>query len=318
MNRVGRYRGSLLGLAAGDALGTTLEFRPPGTFSPIEDIVGGGPFGLRPGEWTDDTSMALCLAESLVDRRGFDPLDQLGRFLRWYREGYLSSRGHCFDIGGTVSSALRRFEATGAPYCGSTESFTAGNGSIMRLAPVPLYYASDPREAVARAADSSRTTHGAAEAIDACRYLAALIVGALEGASKAELLSNHFAPAPGLWDADPLTPRIDEIASGSFLRRDPPEIRGTGYVVRSLEAALWAFDRGSSFREGALLAVNLGDDSDTTGAVYGQLAGAFYGEDGIPQEWLRSLTMRDFISSLAEKLHEAAFPGGAGPAGENR
>jgi ADP-ribosylglycohydrolase len=309
MGRIGRYRGSLLGLAAGDALGTTLEFRPPGSFRPIDDMVGGGPFGLRPGEWTDDTSMALCLAESLVDRRGSDPLDQLGRYLRWYREGYLSSRGRCFDIGGTVSSALRRFEATGEPYCGSTESFTAGNGSIMRLAPVPLYYAGDPREAVARAADSSRTTHGAAEAIDACRYLAALIVGALAGASKAELLSDHFAPAPGLWDAEPLAPRIDEIASGSFLRRDPPEIRGTGYVVQSLEAALWAFDRGASFREGALLAVNLGDDADTTGAVYGQLAGAYYGEEGIPLEWRERLTMRDDISSLAERLHEAAFPG---------
>lgn len=317
MERIGRFRGSLLGLAAGDALGTTLEFRAPGAFTPIDDIVGGGPFGLRPGEWTDDTSMALCLGESLVDRRGFDPVDQLGRYVRWYREGYLSSRGRCFDIGGTVSSALRRFEATGAPYCGSTEAFSAGNGSIMRLAPVPLFYASDPREAIARAAESSRTTHGALEAVDACRYLAALIVGALEGVPKAELLSDHFTPVPRLWDAEPLAPRIAEIASGSFRRRDPPEIRGTGYVVQSLEAALWAFDRGASFREGALLAVNLGDDADTTGAVYGQLAGASYGEDGIPPEWRECLAMRDVIASLAERLHEAAFPVAPPRPGEN-
>jgi ADP-ribosyl-[dinitrogen reductase] hydrolase len=306
MEPIERYRGSLLGLAAGDALGTTLEFQHPGSFTPIDDIVGGGPFRLRPGEWTDDTSMALCLAESLLERRGFDPIDQLTRYVRWYREGHLSSTGDCFDIGGTVSAALGCFEATGEPYCGSTDPYSAGNGSIMRLAPVPLYFARDPREAVARAADSSRTTHGAAEAVDACRYLAALLVGALRGASKEELLSDHFEPVPGLWAAEPLAPRIAEIAAGSFRRREPPEVRGGGYVVHSLEAALWAFDRSSSFREGALLAVNLGDDADTTGAVFGQLAGAYYGESGIPGEWRERLAMRELIVSMAGRLFAAA------------
>jgi ADP-ribosyl-[dinitrogen reductase] hydrolase len=302
MRSVGHYRGSLLGLAAGDALGTTLEFRNPGSFSPIDDIVGGGPFGLGPGEWTDDTSMALCLAESLVECRGFDPQDQLRRYVRWYREGHLSCRGRCFDIGGTVSSALRRFEQTGEPYCGATDPYSAGNGSIMRLAPVPLFFAQAPREAIARAADSSRTTHGAPEAVDACRYLAALIVGAVQGAPKEDLLSDHYCPATGLWDDEPLAPRIAEIASGSFRNREPPDIRGGGYVVHSLEAALWAFDRSTSFREGALLAVNLGDDADTTGAVYGQLAGAYYGEQAIPREWCKRLAMVDLIGSLAERL----------------
>jgi ADP-ribosylglycohydrolase len=308
MQTIERYRGSLLGLAAGDALGTTLEFKRPGSFAPIDDIVGGGPFGLNPGEWTDDTSMALCLAESLLECRGFDPADQLRRYVRWYRDGHLSSRGRCFDIGVTVASALRRFEETGEPYCGSTDPYSAGNGSIMRLAPVPLFFARDPLEAVARSADSSRTTHGAAEAVDACRYLTALIVGALRGASKEELLSDHYSPAAGLWDEQPLAPRIAEIAAGSFRRREPPEIRGTGYVVQSLEAALWAFDRGSSFREGALLAVNLGDDADTTGAVYGQLAGAYYGEAGIPAEWRERIVMSDLIASLAERLFDAGSP----------
>lgn len=302
MEPIERYRGSLLGLAAGDALGTTLEFKRPGSFAPVVDIVGGGPFGLDPGEWTDDTSMALCLAESLIECRGFDPTDQLRRYVRWYREGHLSSQGTCFDIGVTVASALRLFEGTGAPYCGSTDPHSAGNGSIMRLAPVPLFFAGDPREAVARAAESSRTTHGAAEAVDACRYLAALIVGAVRGASKEELLSDHYSPIPGLWDAEPLAPRIAEIAAGSFRRREPPEIRGTGYVVHSLEAALWAFDRGGSFREGALLAVNLGDDADTTGAVYGQLAGAYHGESGIPREWRQRLAMKDLIATMAGRL----------------
>jgi ADP-ribosyl-[dinitrogen reductase] hydrolase len=305
METIERYRGSLLGLAAGDALGTTLEFQRPGSFVPVDDIVGGGPFGLRAGEWTDDTSMALCLAESLVECRGFDPLDQLRRYVRWYREGHLSSNGRCFDIGMTVSAALRRFEQTGAPYCGSTDPYSAGNGSIMRLAPVPLFFADDPVEAITRAAESSRTSHGALEAVDACRYLAALVVGALHGSAKEDLLADHFTPAPNLWDEAPLAPRIAEIASGSYRRREPPEIRGTGYVVHSLEAALWAFHRCSTFREGALLAVNLGDDADTTGAVFGQLAGAYYGEHGIPQEWRDRLALGGLIATLAEHLYTA-------------
>lgn len=144
---IDRYRGALLGLAAGDALGTTLEFKRSGSFVPIDDMAGGGPFGLPPGHWTDDTSMALCLAESLVERRGFDPVDQLERYLRWYRQGHLSSTGRCFDIGNTTREALHRFESTRQPYCGSTSPSSAGNGSIMRLAPVPLAFSQVPEQA---------------------------------------------------------------------------------------------------------------------------------------------------------------------------
>jgi len=306
MEPIERYRGSLLGLAAGDALGTTLEFRHPGSFEPIHDMVGGGPFGLEPGQWTDDTSMALCLAESLVERRGFDPVDQLERYARWWRHGHLSSNGRCFDIGNTVRSALMQFERTREPYCGPTDSMSAGNGSIMRLAPVPLFYAFDPRQAIERSGESSRTTHGAIAAIDACRYLGALIVGAVGGATKGELLSDHYCPVAGYWAKAPLASKIDDIAGGSFKQRQPPEIVGSSYVVRSLEAALWAFQHSDSFQEGCLLAVNLGDDADTTGAVYGQLAGAFYGEQAIPEDWRSRLALRGLIESLAERLLDAA------------
>jgi ADP-ribosyl-[dinitrogen reductase] hydrolase len=223
-----RYRGALLGLAAGDALGTTLEFKPPGTFTPITDMVGGGPFNLAPGQWTDDTSMALCLAESLIESNGFDPIDQLSRYVRWKRHGHHSSTDRCFDIGGTVLEALARFERHSEPWSGSTDEYSAGNGSIMRLAPVPLYFANDPEVAIARAADSSRTTHGAREAIDACRYLAGLIIGALQDRSKNDLLAPLFTPVAGLWDREPLAPKINDIAAGSFLRRQPQEIKGSG------------------------------------------------------------------------------------------
>lgn len=302
MEQIERYRGSLLGLAVGDALGVPLEFQMPGSFTPIDDMTGGGVFKLSPGQWTDDTSMALCLAESLLERQGFDPADQLERYLRWYREGYLSSTGMCFDIGNTVRAALEQFERTGNPYCGSPDPRSAGNGSIMRLAPVPLFFAQNPWEAVVKSGESSLTTHGAAVCVDACRYLGALLLGAIMGFSKAELLADRFEPVPGVWQDAPLDQKIAEIASGSFKRRNPPEIRGTGYVAASLEAALWAFYRSSSFREGALLAVNLGDDADTTGAVYGQLAGAFYGESGIPADWRAKIFGRDLIKSFAEQI----------------
>jgi ADP-ribosylglycohydrolase len=226
----------------------------------------------------------------------------MGRYVRWWREGYLSPTGTCFDVGNTVSAALYHYEKTGEPFSGSTDPYSAGNGSLMRLAPVPLFFANDPEQAIFYAGESSRTTHGARECVDACRYFAGLLVGALQGRGKDELLAPLFSPVDGLWEREPLAPKIEEIVSGSFKRREPPEIKGGGYVVHSLEAALWAFHKSDDFRTGALLAVNLGDDADTTGAVYGQIAGAYYGEDGIPYEWLESLAMQDVIISLASRI----------------
>ena len=303
-----RYEGALLGLAAGDALGTTLEFKPPGSFEPITDITGGGPFALEKGQWTDDTSMALCLAESLTECGEFDAADQMDRYVRWMKDGYWSSTGTCFDIGNTVRQALLRYRRIGEPLAGSTDPYSAGNGSLMRLTPVPLFFAAEPARAITMAAESSRTTHGAQTCLDACRYCAALIAGALQGGSKEELVADHLAPAgaESVWEEEPLCEEIDEIAAGSFRRKDPPEIKGTGYVVRSLEAALWAFDRSQSFRDGALRAANLGDDADTTAAIYGQLVGVVYGVDGIPRDWVDILTFEREIRELARRLHEAA------------
>jgi ADP-ribosyl-[dinitrogen reductase] hydrolase len=271
-------------------------------------MIGGGPFHLRPGEWTDDTSMALCLAESLIEKRGFDAKDQMDRYCRWHEEGYLSSNGTCFDIGNTVAGALASYRRTGNPFSGSESPNAAGNGSLMRLAPIPLFFASDPKQAIHYAGESSRTTHATKAAVDACRYFAGLLVGALHGKSKLELLSSYFNPTddPGFWNQNSLDPKIAAIAAGSFKEKDPPKIRGTGYVVDALESALWAFDRSETFREGALLAVNLGDDADTMGAIYGQIAGAFYGAEGVPPEWRAKLTMRELITEIADKLYDLA------------
>ncbi len=304
-----RYRGALMGLAIGDALGTTVEFSPPGTFKPVTHIMGGGPFHLKAGQWTDDTSMALCLAESLVEKRGFDPVDQLQRYVRWYRDGHLSSTGVCFDIGGTTLAGLKEFERTGEAYCGSLDGRAAGNGSLMRLTPVPLFFAASPAEAIERSGDSSRTTHAAQVCVDACRYFGGLLAGAVRGVAKADLLADRYCPVSGYWQAHPLAPAIDAVARGSFKHKDPPDIRGAGYVVQSLEAALWAFHRGVDFREGALLAVNLGDDADTTGAVYGQLAGAHYGLTAIPERWRATIAQGDLILRFADDLARLAARG---------
>lgn len=299
-----RYQGSLMGLAVGDALGTTVEFKAPGTFPPVTDIVGGGPFSLEKGQWTDDTSMALCLAESLVKCGKFDVRDQMDRYTRWWQEGYFSCTDTCFDIGTTVVRALALYHRTDDPIAGSTDPHSAGNGCLMRLAPVPLFFASDPENAIAMCAESSRTTHGAVTCLDACQYFGGLIVGALQGVSKDELLSPRYSPVGRAWEKELLCAEIYEIAGGSFKQNEPPHIIGSGYVVKSLEAALWAFYKSSTFEEGCLLAVNLGNDADTTGAIYGQLAGAYYGITDIRKDWLECIAYSDVICRLADGLYK--------------
>lgn len=285
---VNRFRGALLGLAVGDALGTTVEFSPPGTFEPVRDMVGGGPFGLPAGAWTDDTSMAMCLAESLLERRVFDPVDQLGRYRRWYREGYWSSTGTCFDIGNATRAAIERFERTGEPFPGDAAPGAAGNGPLMKLAPVVLAYAHAPDDAVRHAGDSARTTHGAPEAIDATRAFAKLLLAALAGEPP---------------QADGATGPVRDALTST---RVPPEVRGGGYILHALEAALWALRSTDSFEAGVLAAVNLGDDADTTAAIYGQLAGALYGVDGIPRRWRERVHRAEEILAVADALHELA------------
>lgn len=289
-------------MACGDALGAPVEAMPRGYFLWVKEMTGGGYHDLKPGEWTDDTSMALCLGQSLLEKGAFDARDQLGKYLRWLEEGYMSSQDSAFGVGYTVRDAVMKFKATGDEYCGSEDPMKAGNGSIMRLAPVPMFYAHDFQLAVTMSAQSSRTTHSTAEAVDACRYLGALIHGALNGESKDDLLSPRYSPVDGYWLAHPLARGIDEIAAGAYKAKEPPQIKGTAYVVKSLEAALWCFYKTTSFTEGTLMAVNLGDDADTTAAVYGQIAGAHYGVEQIPDSWLEKLSKRELIENMAEDI----------------
>lgn len=247
-------------------MGTTVEFEPRGSFAPVTDMTGGVPFDLRPGEWTDDTSIALCLATSLVERGSFDAEDQMQR--------YLSSNGRCFDIGGTVATTLRAYEETGEPLSGPTGEYTAGNGSIMRLAPVVMFCFPDRERTVRRAAESSRITHGAGECIEACRLFAAVLVAALGGGEKEEVLAAGEAVPLG-------AEAICDTAAGTYRRKQREEVEGSGYVLHSLEAALWSFVLTETCEEAMLKAANLGNDADTTAAMCGRVAGAFYGRDDI-------------------------------------
>lgn len=299
MTRRDRYRGCLLGLATGDALGAPVEGAPRGSFAPLTDMVGQGPYGLPRGTWTDDTSLALCLGESLVEMGGFDPADQMRRYLRWLDDGYMSCATAGFGIGFTTMDALEAFRETGDPFSGPTDPQTAGNGCIMRYAPVALYYFPDRELIQQYGPESSRTTHGAEECLDACRLMGDVLFGALSGDTKDEIL---FGKVPELVGS----PAIHEMARGGYAAKSADEIRGSGYVVESLEAALWCFLRTESFGDAVLAAVNLGHDTDTTGAICGQIAGAFYGESGIPSEWLGRLEKREMVESFADRLSARA------------
>ncbi|NVJ60750.1 MAG: ADP-ribosylglycohydrolase family protein [Gammaproteobacteria bacterium] len=289
-----RAAGCFIGLACGDAVGTTLEFQPKGSFKPIKDMVGGGPFNLIPGQWTDDTSMALCLAESLSYCEGFNPKDQMNRYCNWNRYGYMSSTGECFDVGNTVASALEKYLETGQPFSGSLDEYSSGNGSLMRLAPIPIFYHKNLEDCIVYAGQSSRTTHGSEECIDSCKLFSSLLYHAMRVVTKEEVfINNSYCPA---------TENVESIANRNFLGKDYTDLTGSGYVIESLESALWCFLNSDSFEEAILLAANIGNDADTTAAICGQVAGAFYGLDKIPESWKSKIYMYDAMIELTGKL----------------
>ncbi|WP_444885325.1 ADP-ribosylglycohydrolase family protein [Microbulbifer sp. PSTR4-B] len=294
-----KVKGCLVGLACGDAVGTTLEFKYKGEFTPLSDMEGGGPFGLKKGQWTDDTSMALCLAHSLLQKKGFSATNQMNRYCNWYQYGYMSSTGECFDIGSTVLSALNRYLQTGDPFSGSTSTRSSGNGSLMRLAPIPIFFSSTASDAIYFAGESSRTTHGSDECIESCRLLCNLILSIFIGINKNELLASI--------EQTPTTEKVKTIASGQFLDQHYEELTGSGYVIESLISALWCFFNTNSFREAILLAANIGNDADTTAAICGQIAGAYYGVSGIPEEWAQQISLSEEIHTLAEDLYKVGL-----------
>ncbi|MDO6678436.1 ADP-ribosylglycohydrolase family protein [Shewanella sp. 4_MG-2023] len=304
-----RAQGSMVGLALGDALGTTLEFKTKDSYQSITDMNGGGPFSLNAGEWTDDTSMMLCLAESLLATGKHDPKDQIQRYLSWWKEGHNSVNGQCFDIGNTVSDALTKFQFDNDANAGSSDEYSAGNGSLMRLAPIPIFYSSyrhvSEQNVIKIAGESSLTTHAEQRTIESCQIMAWLLYQIYNSNHCVSDKTDLFNRLSTHWSSCDIHPNLKKVIQGSFLTKTRAQIRGSGFVVHSLEAALWAFANSTDFRDGALLAANLGEDADTTAAIYGQLAGAYYGYSQLPTDWLSKLAWHDKIKEYATLLVNA-------------
>ena len=294
-----RARGALVGLAVGDAVGTTNEFKVAGTFKPITDMVGGGPFLLKPGQWTDDTSMALCIADSLLAKGHYDSFDVMERYQRWFSKGYRSSTDRCFDIGGQVRAALFDFEHEQRVPVTAERSNRAGNGAIMRLAPVVIagFEHREIREIVATAGLSARETHYSVEAEAGTEVFAALLVGALLGWAPEHIINVGWASTG---------PAFDEMAA-RVISTDPDERASwesetSGYIVHGLRLAVHGLLDFPSFRDATLAIANMGGDSDTNAAIYGQLGGAFYGIEAIPASWRSTLHQGEEIDALARAL----------------
>jgi len=292
MEMIQRFRGALIGLSTCDALGQHEEFRARDSYPLLTEFKSGGTWGLKAGSYTDDTSMALCLADSLIECNGFDAKDCLTRFSRWWKEGYLSVTGHCFDIGSGTRQALSEFMRKGTLNAQSG----AGNGSLMRLCPVVMAYFENGAAHASRVArESSITTHGDVIASDCVSLFSKMLFDAFSGKSKEEICSDISETG---W----FVSQVDEIAFGSYKKKTRNEIKSSGYCVDTLEAALWAFWTTDTFEAGAIAAVNLGEDTDSIGAVYGQLAGAFYGYDAIPVRWRDNLVKKELVLDFADRL----------------
>lgn len=294
MNRTQFAQSTLLGLAVGDALGTTVEFRLRDSFPVHTEMTGGGAFAVKPGEWTDDTAMALCLAQSLLECKGFDPRDQLAKYLNWLNAGYMACQNKCIDIGNATRQALALYANTNIDFAGSDNPFSSGNGGIMRLAPA-ISAAPDRETALEYAVNSSRTTHASGDCLDAAEMLGAILWELREGKDLKTLMEQ-------LPDTEERGMAIGRIKKGFFRTANRNDIASTGYVIDTLEAALWSCYHARSFEDALVKAVNLADDADTVAAVTGQIAGAAWGKDAIPERWLEPLAWQDTITHMAGGL----------------
>lgn len=286
-----RARGAMLGLAIGDALGAIIEFKPPGSFEPVTGYRASETWDIPAGAYTDDTSQALCLAQSLLEC-GFDTDDQLRRYVDWWTRGYMSSTGECFDIGSGTRHALTRWIED--PQWQPDERYlrAGGAGAISRLAPLVIW-AAGREELPEFAHRSADTTHGAPEARSATVDFALLLEHALSEPADTE---------PQALKQRLLDPKLMPLLSDGYLDRVAADFHDNGYILSCLESALWALATTEDFESGMLAAVNLGRDADTRAAVYGQLAGAIYGVESIPPEWRAGLIDADLIEDTAVQL----------------
>jgi len=283
INKLDRMKGSFFGLAIGDALGVPLEFHKRDELPKVTEMIGQGPFNLKPGDWTDDTSMALCITDSLIEMGRFDEEDIMRNFVQWRQTGFMSHNSKCFDIGTTTQEALNNYIADGNPYAGRTEDWSSGNGSIMRLAPIPIFYNRNINECIKYGELQGNITHRSVECVNGCKQLSHLL-GSLYGGAALHTLID-----------------INQVVN-----KPREQVSSSGYVVHTLDAAYWSVANHPGFEQALIAAVNLGDDSDTVGAVTGQIAGAMYGYSNIPERWLEKLVWHTKLEIMFNRLIEAS------------
>ena len=280
-------------------MGAPIEFSARDTYIPINGYRAGGPFQLEAGCWTDDTTMALCLAETLLAHGAYEASDYGKRLVRWVEEGYNSLTGTCFDIGNTTRNAIETFRLYGPEQSGEMGPNSAGNGSIMRLAPVSVFYQENAVLAEEMAMAQGALTHRHAVPSDGCRLLNRVLLEGIKMGEKQAALASI--------DTMKVCAEFADVPLGTYRDKRREEIRSDGYVVSTLEAALWAVWNTQTFGEAILLGVNLGDDADTVGAVTGQIAGAIYGLSGIPENWQTGVADGARLLETAERLYAGRY-----------
>lgn len=301
-------RDILLGVSIGDALGVPIEFmsRELVKNMPVQDMIGFGSHNKPPGTFSDDSSLTFCLAEAIAS--GFD-LKELGKnFIKWRYDNYWTATNEVFDIGITTQHAIDRLvKGTRPDLAGDFEVFSNGNGSLMRILPLLIYIRDKPiaeRFQVTRQVSS--VTHGHVRSSIACFYYLEFALGLLQKIDKYEIYKTLRSTIPKLLNSLSINP--DEIRIFERLLVDEiylieeNQIKSTGYVVHTLEASIWCLLTTNSYRDAVLKAVNLGDDTDTTGAVTGGLAALLYGHCSIPENWLTQLARKKDIENLAFRM----------------
>lgn len=287
---MGKFYDAIMGLVVGDALGVPFEFRQRDTFT-ADGMTGFGTYNQPPGTWSDDSSMTIATIESLVRKNMISPYDIMCNFYRWMYDGEFTPNGEVFDVGNTTRMSITRF-ANGVNYlrCGGFAEWDNGNGSLMRI--LPLAFLNCDLRDVAKV---SSLTHGNLISIQACEIYVWIAKMLLEGKDIREAIEHRMQPGYYLHES------FGRLKALERLRRD--EIKSTGFVVDTLEAALWCVLNTDNYRDCVLMAVNLGGDTDTIAAVAGGLAGILYGiggNNGIPEEWIDQIVKREYIKDLCE------------------
>ena len=300
-NLRGRFLGALVGLAIGDAVAAATQYRRPGSFTPVGDLLGGGPFDLPRGGWSDDTAMALCLADSLLERNGFDARDQMERYRRWQQQGYLSATGQCVGITASTAKAIAMAQWRRQALFGSHDPSQQDPEPLSRVAAAVLFFFATSGEAINQATEAARTTCQAPAVLDACRALARALYAALTGQPKATVLERAALAVPAG------TASATSASAGGAGPAGAPRVGSS--APAALAAAVEAFGATDNFRDAILYAVNLGGDSDVVAAVCGQLAGAYYSVKAIPTSWYNGLMQKELITGYADRLLAHAMVG---------